>query len=248
MIVASVGLGLPGDFITTGLARFFQSSFTLRHALWHDMALSEKIAVIQPGPAAAPPGPPAAGRDWGDGFAAFNSGPAVILDARHPPAAQLAWLTQENPAYLMTSAANVLQLAAQILAGTPSPPGLRAIHTETGPHTAAARLACRAAFAVPLIATLMAPETGFLALQCPDHPHLHGLSECAKLEILNERNQPSAAGETGRLIVTPLHNFVMPLLRFDTGLSVRLGGACSCGRSLPVLADIQDRATTPPAA
>ncbi len=42
---------------------------------------------------------------------------------------------------------------------------------------------------------------------------------------------PHAQGAWGRLIVTPLYNFAMPLIRYDTGDLVRAAAPCSCGRN-----------------
>ena len=42
-------------------------------------------------------------------------------------------------------------------------------------------------------------------------------------------------GEIGRLVVTRLHHFATPLLRYDIGDYAEVGDACPCGRGLPVL-------------
>ena len=43
-------------------------------------------------------------------------------------------------------------------------------------------------------------------------------------------------------MVTSLHNFAMPLIRYELGDYARAGGACACGRGLPVLERIVGRA------
>jgi phenylacetate-CoA ligase len=48
-------------------------------------------------------------------------------------------------------------------------------------------------------------------------------------------------GETGKVIVTPLHNFAMPLLRYDLEDYAEVGEPCGCGRGLPVLNRIAGR-------
>jgi phenylacetate-CoA ligase len=42
-------------------------------------------------------------------------------------------------------------------------------------------------------------------------------------------------------VVTPLHNFAMPLLRYELGDIAAPGGGCACGRGLPVLQGIAGR-------
>lgn len=50
-------------------------------------------------------------------------------------------------------------------------------------------------------------------------------------------------------MVTPLHNYAMPLIRYEIGDQAEVGESCSCGRNLPVIRRIvgrhQDMATLP---
>ena len=61
------------------------------------------------------------------------------------------------------------------------------------------------------------------------------------MEVLGEDGRPCKAGETGRVIVTPLHNYAMPLIRYEIGDYVELGEPCDCGRGLPVINRILGR-------
>jgi len=240
-IVPIAGTG----FTTSQVAQFFQTSLSLRYALWQGMVMEEKLAILQPGPEGASLAPPTTYRTWGEAFAPFVTGPSVSLDARHPVADQLAWLAREGPAYLVTTAANARALAELGQNASPLPRSLRSIHADWSPETEAAQAACRQAFGLPLITAYGTKGVGHVALPCPEHGSLHAISECARVEVLNARNQPCAPGETGHLVVTPLHNFATPLLRLDTGDDAELGSPCGCGRSLPVLARIRRRATAP---
>lgn len=58
-----------------------------------------------------------------------------------------------------------------------------------------------------------ANEVGYIALQCPRTEVYHVLSEGALVEVLDEHGQACAPGAIGRVVVTPLHNFAMPLFR-----------------------------------
>ena len=84
-------------------------------------------------------------------------------------------------------------------------------------------------------------EVGYMALQCPEHDHYHVQSEGVYLEILDESGRQCRAGEVGRVVVTPLHNFAMPLIRYDVGDYAEVGEPCPCGRGLPVLTRILGR-------
>jgi phenylacetate-CoA ligase len=59
------------------------------------------------------------------------------------------------------------------------------------------------------------------------------------IEILNEQNLPVRVGETGKVVVTPLHNYVMPLIRYEIGDIAVLGPQrCKCGNPLPTLKEV----------
>ena len=54
--------------------------------------------------------------------------------------------------------------------------------------------------------------------------------------VLNEFDLPCEPGETGRVVLTALHNFHNPFIRYEIGDTVTLGPArCPCGRGLPTL-------------
>jgi len=53
---------------------------------------------------------------------------------------------------------------------------------------------------------------------------------------------PARPGEVGELVITDLHNYGMPFVRYKVGdLAVPADRACSCGRGLPLLEDIEGR-------
>ncbi len=81
-----------------------------------------------------------------------------------------------------------------------------------------------------------AREICYITLQCPDHArNYHVQTENVMLEILRENNTPCEPGEVGRVVVTLLHNFAMPLIRYAIGDYAEVGEVCPCGRGLPVL-------------
>jgi phenylacetate-CoA ligase len=100
---------------------------------------------------------------------------------------------------------------------------------------------CRAEWNAPVADTYSTREAGYLALQCPDTDHYHLQSETALVEILDPAGRPCAPGDIGRVIVTPLHNLAMPLVRYDIGDHAEVGARCSCGRGLPVIHRILGR-------
>ena len=92
-----------------------------------------------------------------------------------------------------------------------------------------------------LIDLYSSQEVGNIAMQCPDHDHYHIQSESSLVEILNDAGEPCKPGEAGRVVVTNLHNWAMPLLRYEIRDYAVVGEPCDCGRSLPVLKRILGR-------
>jgi phenylacetate-CoA ligase len=81
---------------------------------------------------------------------------------------------------------------------------------------------------------------GYMAQECSYHNGLHVNTEISLLEIVKD-GEPVSTNERGRIVLTDLHNFVMPFIRFDVGdYATRLDG-CTCGRSFPVIRDIEGR-------
>jgi phenylacetate-CoA ligase len=66
-------------------------------------------------------------------------------------------------------------------------------------------------------------------------------SESVKVEVLDDAGRPCAPGAIGRVVVSSLHNFAMPILRYKLGDYAEAGAPCPCGRGLPTLARILGR-------
>lgn len=83
-------------------------------------------------------------------------------------------------------------------------------------------------------------EIGYLALECPESRLYHTM-EPVIVELLDDAGNEVREGEIGRVVVTDLHNFATPLIRYDLGDYAERGGACPCGRGLPTLARVMGR-------
>jgi len=71
---------------------------------------------------------------------------------------------------------------------------------------------------------------------------LHVMSESVVLEVVREDGTPCAPGEIGRVLVTDLHNFATPLIRYEIRDFAEISATqCRCGRHLPLLKRIQGR-------
>ncbi len=86
-----------------------------------------------------------------------------------------------------------------------------------------------------------AAEAGIIAFECPQGG-VHITSENVYVEILRNGKPTEKEGETGEVVVTELHNYAMPLIRYKLGdLAAFSGRQCPCGRELPLLQSMQGR-------
>jgi phenylacetate-CoA ligase len=235
--------GTPLRALSTMLAQVFWQAITLRHQVWHARDLRLKFASIRRDHenASFPP----AGRsfpDWAvpEGLV-YPTGPASLLDNRCTPAEQAQWLLQEDPDYLLIFPSVAQELARYFVDHGLSLKRLKGVATLGEVVTPRARRVCRQAFGLEIGDMYSAVETGYLALQCAAGRY-HVQSEVVLLEVLDEAGRPCKPGEIGQVVVTPLHNFAMPLLRYAIGDLAEVGDTCACGRRLPVLNEIIGRA------
>jgi len=64
------------------------------------------------------------------------------------------------------------------------------------------------------------------------------------VEVLNKHGFHVKEGEMGKIIVTTLHNYSMPLVRYEIGDTAILGPKnCKCGNPLPTLKEVTGRIT-----
>lgn len=241
--LTSGSTGRPLETIGTAMTRLMWSSFTLRHHLWHQQDMSLKMAVIRqfPGQDALPPEGRVT-RGWGPATeAVVQTGPGAVLDIRATLSEQADWLSQHDPGYLLTYPSNAQALARLFERRRQSLPSLRAIHTFGEVCDVEVRAAARTALGVPVVDMYSSQEVGYVALQCPTQDRYHVQSENLIVEVLGADDEPCGPGELGRVVVTTLHNFATPLLRYELGDYAEVGPPCPCGRGLPVLTRILGR-------
>lgn len=173
----------------------------------------------------------------------WPTGPFILVDYRAPVRALIDTIRKEAPDYLCSFPSLLFEIARQIRdLGISMPPLQEVIGMGEASPPELADL-CREVWGAPYTSTYTAAECGAIAYECPEAGRRHIQSERTVVEVLNAENRPCAAGETGRVVLTPLHNFVMPLFRYEIGDLATVGeGPCSCGRKLPVLAAIPGRA------
>jgi phenylacetate-CoA ligase len=120
----------------------------------------------------------------------------------------------------------------------------KAVMTSAGTLFPHMRETIKRVFRAPVFNRYGSREVGDLASQCDRHLGLHVNPYTHHVEILRADGSPCEAGETGEIVVTPLANRAMPLLRYRIGDMGALAAApCTCGRHWPLLSEVSGRVT-----
>jgi phenylacetate-CoA ligase len=235
-IETSGSTGRPAVFLCSDIEEVYWHAFTLREHLWHRREAGSKLCAIRYMEQGG------ATDGWGISTdSVMPTGPGAALRIDTPLAQQVAWLQQEQPQYLLSYASNIAALAHAFLRAQRTLPGLREVRSVSETVRPELRQLVRAAWGVGLVDIYSAKEVGYIALQCPQHEHYHVQEENLLLEILDAQGRPCAPGKPGRVVLTALHKFAMPLIRYEIGDYAIAGETCSCGRGLMVLREVLGR-------
>lgn len=241
-VKSSGSTGKPVQTETTAVTRAFWNAFVLRDHYWHRRDFRLPFAAIRfiHRDARYPESDHTS--NWGPPTAIVHpTGPSSVLDIRTPVSKQVEWISQRRPAYLLTYPSNIQEIARYCMRHDIHFKGLREIRLFGEVVDDAVRKDCKDAWCVSATDGYSANEVGYIALQCPEAEHYHVQSETCFLEVIDEMGNPCRIGEVGRVLVTPIHNFAMPLLRYAIGDYAELGSSCACGRGLPVIKRVLGR-------
>jgi phenylacetate-CoA ligase len=157
--------------------------------------------------------------------------------------ALVARVTPRGPYFLRSYPGSLASLAAGLAKdGLPLVSYPRAVVTlaETLTPANAARL--REVFQCPVVNHYSAWEVPQMAHSCPSSPDvLHVNSDRVILRVVRPDGTDVAPGETGRVVVTDLANYVMPFINYSAGDLAVAGARCACGRGMPTLARLEGR-------
>ncbi len=230
-------------FLSTDLNAFFWKAFALREHFWHRRDFSQKLMSIRyvKEDAAKAAGGLHADAWGGPTEGVVRTGPAALYHIAGSIEFFAARVLAERPGYVLSHASVLRGLVEHFERSGQRPPGLLELRSIGESIDDDQRDHCRRVLGVPLVDAYTCQEAGYLASQCPDHDHYHVQSENVLLEVVDGEGRACAPGEIGRVLVTCLHNFAMPLIRYELGDLAEVGPACPCGRGLPVLRRVMGR-------
>jgi phenylacetate-coenzyme A ligase PaaK-like adenylate-forming protein len=110
--------------------------------------------------------------------------------------------------------------------------------TEQTKHLAIDHFRCR------IVNRYSSEECGWIASICPNCDRFHVHSEVIHLEVLDVCGAPVSPGKTGWVVVTPLYNYAMPLIRYDHADQALVGTPDRCQIALTALDAIDGKQPT----
>lgn len=236
----NVTSGSTGEFLKVRRTRVNQLvwlAMVLRDHCWRGTDFSRPLATVR-----APSAGIVRHADWGPpGTLFFETGPAMALPVSLSGDELFARLREFEVGNLVIypNALRTLIDAAERRGERLA--SLRAIRTVGEVVDSGLRERARAVLGLEIADSYTCQEAGYIALQCPESGLYHLMSEGVIAEVLRPDGSPCTEGETGKVVITDLHNHATPLVRYALGDHAEMGGPCPCGRGLPTVRRIVGR-------
>ena len=229
--------GEPVVVRRTAVNRIMWSALTVRDYLWRGLDFHWRISVSRPTITSYAERP-----SWGAPVSRlFASGPCQLLPTDLPIEDLAQRLTAFSPHVLVVYPTVLRALIAHLAERGMRLPELRLVHTIAETLSPSLRERAEATLQARVWDTYSSQEVGNIATQCPETDSFHVVAEAVLVEVLDDAGRPCRIGETGRVVITDLHNLATPLVRYDIGDYAQVGGPCPCGRGLPVLRRVLGR-------
>jgi len=150
-------------------------------------------------------------------------------------------LFQHQPSYLLTNPLSLKMVALAQLESSRRIAPIEQILTLADRVDDSLRELVEKAFGAKIVDRYSSVEFGMIALQCPKHNHLHVIAPNVFVEAVDDDDKPAPVGEPGRVLITGLHTFAMPMIRYEQGDIVTMGKPCDTGITWPVIESVHGR-------
>ncbi len=171
----------------------------------------------------------------------LDTGPVQAIPMTTDIKQQVAWLAEFQPDNLLIYPTNLDGICRYVRQHKSKIAGLNSIFTIGETLSARLREDAQEVLGARVIDKYSSQEAGLIAVECLTSGLYHVQAEGVIVEVLNEDGSPCRTGDSGRVVITDLHNFATPLVRYEIGDYAEVGGACTCGRGLPTLKKILGR-------
>jgi len=163
-----------------------------------------------------------------------------LIDGLQAPAQAAAQLRAARPDVLIGLPSMLDRLAAPELTDVVRSVRPRVVIVGGEVATPAMRLRIRGTFAAPLYEAYASHECPLMAWECRHSGDLHTCDDGVLVEVLRD-GVAVDPGERGEVVVTNLHAYAMPFIRYRIGDLATRGPACGCGAPFSTIGEIQGR-------
>ena len=204
------------------------------------------------------PGEPVA-MVWGDESGAVGAGgfrrwvrghihsPGFIVDARSLSREGFLEFADKyrkwRPGLVVAYASALRPLAEFLLEEAVHPAAPHAVISSAELLAESTRQLAQRAFGAPVLDRYGCRETGLVAFQCGPAGHYHVNMLRIYLEVVSEDGRPVEPGQPGKVLLTDLGSFAMPLIRYQVGDMAAWAAyrRCPCGTGAECLERIEGR-------
>ncbi len=238
MVSTSGSTGEPVRLRKTAVCRQLWAACTIRDHLWHRRDFAGRLTSIRPTNHTF-----VEMEHWGNPVGdVFVTGAAQAMPGTTSIEEQIAAIDRFQPEHLLCFPTNLKALADRWTTRPEGiPPSIRHLRTVGAMLSTDLRARLVEMLGMPIEDNYSSAEVGIIALQCPASELYHTMAESVRVEVLDDDDRPCGEGEVGRVVLTDLHNFASPMIRYEIGDYAEVGGPCSCGRTLPTLRRIVGR-------
>lgn len=163
-----------------------------------------------------------------------------LIDGLREPARVAVQLREARPDVLVGLPGMLHRLTAPELAGIVAEVRPRVVVVGGEVATPAMRLRIREAFGAPLYETYGSHECPLIAWECRHSGDLHTCDDGVLVEVLRD-GEPVEPGERGEVVVTNLHAYAMPFIRYRLGDLATRAATCGCGLPFASIGEVEGR-------
>ncbi len=173
----------------------------------------------------------------------WTQGRRVNLDCRLDPERLVSRLREIRPHIVLGYAGTLACVGDQLMRQGPLPHPPRMVLSGSETLTPLRRRQIREGFGAPVYDYYGAVEAGLIAWECPETGLYHLAEDHVVLHLEQDgRPVPAEDGARGEVVVTNLHAYAMPFLRYRLADAAVLGPCpCPCGAPFAALRTIEGR-------
>ncbi|TKJ41560.1 hypothetical protein CEE37_03065 [candidate division LCP-89 bacterium B3_LCP] len=226
--------GSPLDVYYTPEDRIYRTILHLRILFYNGMRFRDKMAHISDDRNVP---------DFRYSFQRLGFLPKEFVYAADSAGDQLDRLAAIDPAVIYSYASSMVLLASEVETQGSCPIKPKIIFTTGELLNSDDRALIERAFSTKIRDIYGVVEMADVAWECPAGEGYHINIDSFHVEVLND-GKPALPGEPGKLVITNLHSYAMPFIRYEVGdvVTAPIDDPCSCGCTFPRIGVLQGRA------